>query len=137
MTLNISGRCLCGSVRFNCCAEPIFQGSCHCDDCRRSSGSLYGSFVFVLAETVTITGQTHSYQHKSDRGSTMTKEFCPTCGSQMFSLNTHFPERRGIRVGIIDDASWFKPNAYLYDCKKLPHTPVHPEITTYDRSRTA
>ena len=136
MKLDISGHCLCGSVSFECNAEPIFQGSCHCDDCRRSSGSLYGSFVFVPAESVTITGQTHSYQHKSDRGSTMTKEFCPTCGSQMFSLNTHFPERRGIRVGIIDDASWFKPDAYLYDCKKLPHTPVDAGITTFEKSRT-
>ena len=135
MTLNITGHCLCGSVSFECSAEPIFQGSCHCDDCRRSSGSLYGSFVFVLVETVTISGQTHSYQHKSDRGSTMTKEFCPTCGSQMFSLNTHFPERRGIRVGIIDDASWFKPDAYLYTCRKLPHTPVDPEIIAYEKSR--
>jgi len=50
-------------------------------------------------------------------------------------LNSHFPERRGIRVGIIDDASWFKPDAYLYNCKKLPHTPVDPEITAYERSR--
>ena len=52
MTLNISGRCLCGSVSFECSAEPIFQGCCHCDDCRRSGGSLYASFVFVPTETL-------------------------------------------------------------------------------------
>ena len=55
MTLNITGHCLCGSVSFECSAEPIFQGSCHCDDCRRSSGSLYGSFFFC-------SGRNRNYQ---------------------------------------------------------------------------
>ncbi len=137
MTLNISGRCLCGSVSFECSAEPMFQGCCHCDDCRRSGGSLYASFVFVPAETLLVTGQTSSYQHQSDRGTTMTKEFCPTCGSQMFSSGSHSPDRRGIRVGVIDDASWFKPDAYVYASKKLPHTPIDSEITAYEKMRTA
>ena len=118
MTLNISGRCFCGSVSFECSAEPVFQGCCHCDDCRRSGGSLYASFVFVPTETLLVTGETHSYQHQSDRGSTMTKEFCPTCGSQMFSSGSYSPDRRGIRVGVIDDASWFRPDAYVYASKK-------------------
>ena len=75
-------------------------------------------------------------QHKSDRGATMTKEFCPSWGSQMFASGSYSPDRRGIRVGVIDDASWFKPDAYVYASKKLPHTPVDPEITAYEKMRT-
>ena len=39
-------------------------------------------------------------------------------------------------VGVIDDASWFRPDAYVYASKKLPHTPVDPETTAYEKMRT-
>ena len=131
-----SGRCLCGLVRFECGAEPEFQACCHCDDCRHAGGGVYGSFVFVSGEALQITGETHSYEHESDRGNTMTKHFCPTCGSHMFGSNSKTPERCAVWVGVIDDARWFKPQAYVYASKKLPHTPVNPEVETFDKMRS-
>ena len=130
-----SGRCLCGLVRFECGAEPEFQACCHCDDCRHAGGGVYGSFVFVSEEALQITGEMGSYEHESDRGNTMTKHFCPTCGSHMFGSNSKTPERCAVWVGVIDDASWFKPQAYVYARKKLPHTPVNPEVETFDKMR--
>ena len=130
-----SGGCLCGLVRFECGAEPEFQVCCHCDDCRHADGGVYGSFVFVSGEVLQITGEMCSYEHESDRGNTMTKNFCPTCGSHMFGSNSKTPERRAVWVGVIDDASWFKPQAYVYARKKLPHTPVNPEVETFDKMR--
>ena len=130
-----SGRCLCGLVRFECGAEPEFQACCHCDDCRHAGGGVYGSFVFVSGEALKITGEMRSYEHESDRGNTMTKHFCPTGGAHMFGSNSKTPERRAVWVGIIDDASWFKPQAYVYARKKLPHTPVNPEVETFDKMR--
>ncbi len=130
-----NGRCLCGSVSFECSSEPEFPHCCHCDDCRRASGGVYGSFVYVSEEALQITGEIGSYEHESDRGNTMTKHFCPTCGSHMFGSNSKTPERRAVWVGVIDDASWFKPQAYVYARKKLPHTPVNPEVETFDKMR--
>ena len=130
-----SGRCLCGLVRFECGAEPEFQACCHCDDCRHAGGGVYGSFVFVSGEALQITGEMRSYEHESDRGNIMTKHFCPTCGSHMFGSNSKTPERRAVWVGVIDDTSWFKPQAYVYARKKLPHTPVNPEVETFDKMR--
>lgn len=134
MSIPLSGRCLCGAVQFESSAEPIFQSNCHCDDCRRSAGGVYASFVFVPTETLTVTaGETASYQHKSDRGNIMTKSFCPTCGSQLFTANGSRPERRGIRVGALDDASWFQPTVNVYHSRKLPSTPVDPKVRAFDQ----
>ena len=135
-TSTFRGHCLCGSLRFECSAEPEFQVCCHCDDCRRVSGGVYGSFVFVSAEALHVTGEMRSYEHQSDRGNTMTKDFCPTCGSHMFGSNSKTPNRRGVFVGVIDNASWFKPQAYVYASKKLPHTPVDPEVETFNEMRS-
>ena len=58
-----SGHCLCGSVSFECSAEPEFPHCCHCDDCRRASGGVYGSFVYVSAKALQVTGEMRSYEH--------------------------------------------------------------------------
>ena len=134
-TSKFSGHCLCGLVRFECNAKPEFQVCCHCDDCRRASGRVYGSFVYVSTEALQVTGEMRSYEHQNDQSSTMTKYFCPSCGSHMIGSNSRKPERRLVWVGVIDDASWFKPQAYLYARKKLPHTPVDPGVTTFDKMR--
>ena len=134
-TSKFSGHCLCGLVRFECNAKPEFQVCCHCDDCRRVSGGVYGSFVFVSAEALHVTGEMRSYERQNNQGSTMTKYFCPSCGSHMIGSNSKKLGRRSVWVGVIDDASWFKPQAYVYASKKLPHTPVNPEVETFDKMR--
>jgi len=132
-TSNFSGHCLCGSVNFECSAEPEFPHSCHCDDCRRATGWFYGSFVYVSVQDLQVTGEMRSYEHQSDQGSTMTKYFCPSCGSHMIGSNSRKPERRSVWVGVINDASWFRPQAYLYASKKLLHTPVDPQVETFEK----
>jgi hypothetical protein len=129
-----SGQCLCGSIQFNCSIKPSFQANCHCDDCRKSGGSVYASFAFVAVESLKIIkGEPASFQHKSDRGSQMTKYFCKDCGSQLFTANSNFPERRGVRVGVIDNADWFQPMANVYTCKKLASTPLDVEVKAFDK----
>jgi hypothetical protein len=51
----------------------------------------------------------------------------------MIGSNSAKPERRSVWVGVIDDTSWFEPEAYFYTNKKLPHTPVDPETETFDK----
>ena len=130
---NFSGHCLCGSVSFECSAKPEFPHCCHCEDCRRASGSVYGSFVYVSVKTLHVTGEMRSYQYKNDYGSTMTKYFCPSCGSHMIGSNSRKPERRSVWIGVVDYPNWFKPEAYYYVIKKLPHTPVDPEAEAFDK----
>ena len=133
MTSSFTGRCLCGAVQFLSSTAPELQANCHCNDCRRSGGGVYASFVFVPADALTIQGETASYEHLCDRGTTMTKLFCPNCGSQLFSINSGHPERVGIRVGVIDDASWFQPMANVYTCRKLPSTPIYDSVPAFEK----
>ena len=37
----LRGRCLCGSVRYECAADPGNASYCHCDDCKRATGGPY------------------------------------------------------------------------------------------------
>ena len=83
-----SGKCLCGNVSYQCHSEPKAVFNCHCEDCRRATGSVFGTNLFVPEAKVEISGAVSSYSHISDSGSTMTKRFCPNCGSLLFGSNS-------------------------------------------------
>jgi hypothetical protein len=90
--------------------------------------------VFIPVSSLSIyQGETAQYDHINDRGNTMSKFFCTKCGAQLFTSNSGHPERRGVQVGAIDDASWFQPMANFYTCRKLPSTPIDPNIKAIDK----
>ena len=128
-----TAHCLCGAIALESTSDAIMQANCHCDDCRRAGGSAFASLAFVPAEALTVTkGEPASYEHQSDRGSTMTKYFCSSCGSQLFGSSSANPTRRSVRVGIIDDASWFKPAVNVYTSRKLPATLLDEDAKAFD-----
>ena len=129
-----TARCLCGDIAFASSSDPKMQANCHCDDCRRAGGSVYASLVMVPAEDITISkGEPASFAHQSDNGTTMTKYFCPNCGSQLFGSNSANPANRTVRVGVIEDASWFQPQISVYTSRKLPSTLLHDDIKVFDK----
>lgn len=125
---NITGACLCGNVRFHTQAEPEFIGNCHCDDCRKSSGSVYATYVFMQKEDVHLTGQTHSYSHVVPSGNVLTKHFCPNCGSQIFHVGQRRPTWIGLRAGCIHEHVHVKPQINLFAGHKVTSTPLDPVL---------
>ncbi|MGE5302839.1 MAG: hypothetical protein ACM3TN_05890 [Alphaproteobacteria bacterium] len=36
MATAFTGGCLCGAVRYECSADALFMGNCHCRDCQKA-----------------------------------------------------------------------------------------------------
>lgn len=109
-----TGGCLCGAVRYSCTAEPAMAGHCHCEDCRRSSGSGHSSHLAVPEASITLTGQTTGYARAADSGNVVTRHFCPTCGAALYSTNTGMPGMLFLRASSLDDLEVFKPQMHVY-----------------------
>ncbi len=109
-----TGRCLCGKVKYSIRSEPVRMAQCHCEDCRRASGTGHMSLAFFQRDDVNIEGETHEYASTADSGNINTRSFCPECGSRLFGRNSARPAMIAIAVGSADDSSWFKPNAVVY-----------------------
>ncbi len=108
--------------------------NCHCDDCRKTTGASFATNVFVKRDDLTITkGKPSTYQNLSDSGNTMTREFCPNCGSHLFVGNSARPTITAVRVGSIDDAHFVRPWANLYSSKALPFTYLGDDFENFDR----
>ena len=128
-----SGKCLCGKVTYNCQAEPKAIFNCHCEDCRRATGSVFGTNLFVPEEKVEIFGEFSSYTHTSDSGSTMTKRFCPNCGSLLFGKNSAKIGVISIRAGSVDQLDLIKPSVNVFMDSKVPSTSIDENLKQASR----
>ena len=74
---SVSGRCLCGGVRFTATPRGGMH-ACHCETCRRISGGV--SLSVDCGDSVVVEGDLASYSSSE----WAERQFCPTCGSGLF-----------------------------------------------------
>jgi hypothetical protein len=130
MKIPFTGGCMCGAVRYECSAEPVSMGICHCRDCQQATGSAFAAGMLVPQNAVTITGNVTYYDVTGDSGSIIGRGFCPICGSRLFS-KPPIPELIGIMAGSLDDPSWFKPQAEIYVASAQPWGSLNPDLPKF------
>ena len=123
-----TGSCLCGSVNYISNSDPLVIQNCHCDQCRKATGSVYLTNLFIKEENFEITGEVNNYTHLSDAGNNMTKYFCPKCGSQVFGKNSGRPGIITIRAGTVNEKDIIKPIRNLFLKSKVPSTPINSNL---------
>ena len=131
-----TGGCLCGAIRYQVTGEPVRTAICHCDDCRKATGAAFVTNVFVRTEDLKIVqGAPKQFQHKTDSGNTMTKEFCGDCGSQLFGYSSRGTGMKHVKVGTIDDASFVQPQIEVYTVRKLPYIRLLDSTEHFEKNR--
>ena len=128
-----SGKCLCGNVTYKCHAEPTVIFNCHCADCRRATGSVFGTNFFVPEDELEIFGEVSSYSHTADSGSAMTKRFCPNCGSLLFGNNSAKSNVVSIRAGTVDQLDLIKPVVNVFMDSKVSSTSIDKNLKQASR----
>ncbi|MEE9381242.1 MAG: GFA family protein [Hyphomonadaceae bacterium] len=131
MSDTITGGCLCGAVRYECAADPMMTGHCHCVDCRKTSGTGHGTHVFFPRPAVTITGTLTAYDRATDSGNTVTRGFCPTCGSAIYSANSSMTDAMVIRASSLDDPEVAKPQMVVYASRAPSWDLVDPDLPAF------
>ena len=119
-----TGSCLCGSVNYKSNSDPLVIQNCHCEQCRKATGSVYLTNLFIKEENFEITGEVNNYSHLSDAGNKMTKYFCPKCGSQIFGKNSGRTAIVTIRAGTVNEKEIIKPIRNLFMKSKVHSTPT-------------
>lgn len=104
--MKLTGGCLCGAVRFETHEQPQLIRHCHCDMCRKSSGSAFMTGLFYRADAVKWTGEAKSYE--SSPG--ILRYFCVTCGGSLAFRQAEAPEKDCLLLGTLDDPSRIEVN---------------------------
>jgi hypothetical protein len=110
----LAGGCLCGQVRYSTTADPIFTGVCHCKDCQKQSGTAFSIVVAVPKPALSVQGSLKDYQSTGDSGKTISRQFCPNCGSPVITEAAVMPGVSIIKAGTLDDTSSLKPTMEIF-----------------------
>lgn len=132
MKTPFTGGCLCGNISYECSAEPIVMGNCHCRDCQKATGTAYAAAMLVPRNAVTIAGDVKYYDVTGDSGGTVSRGFCPNCGSRLFS-KPPIPELMGIMAGSLDDPTWFQPTIDVYAASAQPWDCMNPDLAKFEK----
>lgn len=132
MAAPVTGGGACGAVRYQCSAEPVLMGNCHCRDCQRASGGPFVSIVGVPKEALTSTGKVAYHEVIGEGGSPIKRGFCATCGSRLFGFPSGVPFA-GISAGSLDDPSWYRPAFDIYPSSAQPWDFMNPELAKFPK----
>ncbi len=133
MKIPFSGSCQCGAVRYECSAEPMFSGNCHCRDCQKATGGAYVPALAVPAAALKITGEIKHYECKGDSGNRVSRGFCPDCGARLFGKSSGMPDLAIIFAGSLDDASQFQPAMDIYTSSAQPWDHMNPQLPKFTK----
>jgi hypothetical protein len=131
MSQGFSGGCLCGAVRYQSAVGPQVVGHCHCVDCRKSSGTGHCTHVVIPEDAFTVSGEVKFYDRPADSGNIVSRGFCPTCGSAVYSTNSGMPDMVFPRASSLDDPEIAKPQMVVYASRAPSWDHVDPELPVF------
>ena len=76
--------CQCGALSATCRGTPWRVSLCHCNACKRRTGSAFGVQATFDAAQVTLTGEPVTYTRYGDEGHWGRMAFCGTCGTTLW-----------------------------------------------------
>ena len=111
-----TGRCYCGHVQIaaNAAAETVTY--CHCDDCKRWTGSPLPAFAAFSRGRVVLSPDVPS----RSIGDSVTRWNCPVCGSPLAAEFAYLPNQTYVPLGILDTAADLAPERHAHTSNMLP-----------------
>ncbi|MCP5075850.1 MAG: GFA family protein [Rhodobacteraceae bacterium] len=114
--MKMSGKCLCGSVRWNSAASVTRSLVCHCTDCQRATSSPFTAFVGFKPETVNWSGEVNHYESSPETW----RGFCPDCGTRLYFKSSKWPGEIHIHAATLADPNAHKPTAQVFLHSRMP-----------------
>ena len=111
-------QCSCGKLSVLCEGEPAMVSICHCDACRRRTGSAFGIAAFYPRAAVRIEGERRAFTRDSDAGHAVTFHFCPDCGSTLYWEPSRKPDMIGVGIGAFADPDYPMPDQSVSDGRR-------------------
>ena len=116
----LKGSCACGQVRYELDGElrgPV--GYCHCWQCRKHSGSSFGTTAAIMTEEFRIvSGRERLSRWESSPG--IYRVFAGCCGSPLYKSRDALPQLLGLRLGSLDTDPGRMVEEHIFVSSKVP-----------------
>lgn len=127
----ITGKCLCEKVKYQIKGElgPIFN--CHCSKCRRWHGAAFRTRASIkVSQLQWVSGEDNLSAYQSSDN--VSKYFCRSCGSPLYSSYIDKPDVLGIALGGLEGIDDSKPQAHIFTASKAAWYSIDDSLPQYD-----
>ena len=127
----ITGRCECGSVKYQVDGEINDFSHCHCSQCRRLHGAAFASFGGVARGDFSyLSGQADLATYESS--DSHARVFCRICGSNILVDLESEPESLYLAMGTVDGDPKCPPGYHIFVGSKASWHPFGDQSPRYD-----
>lgn len=107
----LTGRCLCGAVRYRC--GPLLYPAtwCHCTSCRRASGTTPVGWFTVAIDSLIWLGDAPSSIGSSPG---VERRFCAICGSPVTYWSERRPQEIDLTLGSLEEPDRVTPVDHIW-----------------------
>jgi hypothetical protein len=120
--MSITGHCYCGNVSYEAKGPVFLKAECLCRECQYITGGGSLHIIAVPLDGFALTkGEVKGYQRDDIEGA-VTRQFCPNCGTHMFTRAPALADAIIIKVGTLDDPSIYDgPDTINFACDAQPY----------------
>jgi hypothetical protein len=132
MSVKYCGSCLCGEVRFEIEGEFESFYLCHCEYCRKDTGSAHAANLFSSTATLRWLSGIENVRRFNLSATRHSKCFCGTCGSALPIMQTS-GEMLVVPAGSLDTKVPIRPNAHIFVSNRAVWDASLERVPTVDR----
>ena len=130
MSGRYSGSCLCGDVRFEITGEFQRFYLCHCEHCRKDTGSAHAANLFSSTATLTWLAGEDKIRQFNLPATRHSKCFCSHCGSALPMMQMN-GELLVCPAGSLTSEIPIRPDAHLFVSSRANWDRALEEIPTF------
>lgn len=126
-----SGSCLCGQVRFEIDGGFDRFYLCHCEHCRKDSGSAHAANLFSSTAILRWVSGEDAVRHFNLPSTRHSRAFCSVCGSAlpMMQMNGTLLV---VPAGSLNSRVDIRPSAHIYVASKASWDEALEKVPTFD-----
>ena len=126
----IKGSCLCGRVKYQAEGPIEKVARCHCEQCRKASGSEFACNGSVAASGFRVLeGEALLKHYEWSPGEQ--RVFCSHCGSPLFRRNPNKPDDVRLRLGCLDVEISERPTMHVFVNEKPEWSEIADALPQY------
>lgn len=110
--------CSCGQVNLVCKSEPLRTAVCHCFECQKRTGSVFGVQARFNKQDVAVNGDLVDYTRVAESGNEVTYSFCPRCSTTMLLRLSAAPDHIVVPIGVFHERDLPTPSFSVYEERK-------------------
>ena len=109
-----TARCPCGALSTTCHGDAARISLCHCDSCKRRSGSAFALQATYLETAVVTNGTPVMYERINDEGRWARFYFCATCGTTLWYRIELRPDMVSVPIGCFGTPNFPPPTFEVF-----------------------